>query len=451
MQLPFAKRPYHTMLWISDDLVARVDYAGPRNRIRISRIELQELRREQSLPQAARLATELIPDCPGPVSIISPNFWTDFLTQPADIVSIAQPEELAQALALDAEVDSGISAFDSQIASKQFESDEVGYVRFCVTQVSQTVLKELAQSMREVGTKLQFVAHPFAFDLTGDCKLTHEEIEAKFNAWKAVVKFQSGDEALCRQWLDSFAGGILPFLTAKTENSSLLLAPETVASPIRKIVVGALLASVVTAGCVAWNYQLRTQLSATNAEIARIEQQQKLHIDTTNSIKKATAKLVQLRKEASDTEQLVSNAQRLRQRSNDLQVQRSMRWSLLVDALAEHAGDCWVKKIVADGDRTSVLGLAPSNAKAHEFAMRLEKSIREAGWIVSPAVTQLSTNGLYEFTISICATEANIDSKTEHQGKPNQVVTFESIGDRARIPQAKIDDVLSIAASEAFR
>lgn len=450
MRLPFAKRPNHTMLWVSDNLVARVDYSGSRNNLLIGHIALKKLERENTMQEAVALAVGLVPNRLGPISIISPDFWTDFLTQPADVVSIAQPDELAQALALDAEIDSGISAFDSRIASKQCESDENGNVRFCVTQVSRKVLTELAQSLRSAGTRLQFVAHPIALDLTSDCELTYEEFEAKLNEWKAEDKFQDGDEALCRQWLDSFARGILPLLTTLPQSTSLLIVPEDIASPKSRMVASVALASIVAAGCFAWNHQIRTQIDATTSAIARIEQQQKNHIDATNSIKKATAKLVQLRKEASDTEQLVSNAQRLRQRAIDLQVQRSTRWSLLVDALAKHAGECWVKKIVADGDRTSVLGLAPSNAQAHEFAMRLELSLREAGWIVAPAVTHLTANGLYEFTISVCVTEANIDWKTE-PAKPNQVVSVEANGDRARNPLAKIDDTLNIASSETLR
>ena len=451
MRLPFAKRPYHTMLWVSDDLVARVDYFGPRNNLRVGQLAFHKLEREKTLQGAVNVALELVPNKPGPISIISPSFWTDFLTQPADVVSIAQPEELAQALALDAEIDSGVSAFDSKIAFKQCESDEVGNVRFCVTQVSRTVLTELAQSVRAAGTRLQFVAHPFAFDLTSDFEQTQEELESKLNAWNVEVKFHDRDEALCRQWLDNFATGVLPFLSTKAQSTLLLLAPEDIASPKRRTVASVALASIVAAGCFACNHQVCTQIDATTSAIARIEQQQKNHVDANNSIKKATAKLVQLRKEASDTEQLVSNAQRLRQQAIDLQVRRSTRWSLLVDALARHAGECWVRRIVADGDLTSVLGLAPSNAQAHEFAMRLESSLREAGWIVAPAVTHLTTNELYEFTISICATEANIDWKTEPAAKSNQVVSTEATDDRARNPLAKIDDMLSIASSEALR
>ena len=451
MRLPFAKCPYHTMLWVSDNLVARVDYSCSRTNLRVGHIALKKLEREKTLQEAVTLAVGLVPNRPGPISILSPSFWTDFLTHPADVVSIARPDELAQALALDAEIDSGVSAFDSKIAFKQCESDEVGNVRFCVTQVSRTVLTELAHSLRAAGTRLQFVAHPFAFDLTCDLEQTQEELEAKLNAWNVEVKFHDREEALCRQWLDSFAGGILPFLSTKTQSTSLLLVPEDIASPKRRMFASVAMASVVAAGCFTWNHHIRTQIDATTSAIARIEQQQKNHVDATNSIKKATAKLVQLRKEASDTEQLVSNAQRLRQRAINLQVQRSMRWSLLVDALAKHAGECWVRRIVADGDRTSVLGLAPSNAQAHEFAMRLESSLREAGWIVAPAITHLTTNGLYEFTISICATEANIDWKTEPAAKPNQVVSTEATDDRARNPLAKIDDMLTIASSEALR
>ena len=451
MRLPFTKRPFHTMLWVSDDLVARVDYSGRRRNLRVGHIAFHKLEREKSLQEAVALAIGLVPCKPGPVSVISPSFWTDLLTQPTDVVSIAQPDELAQALALDAEIDSGISAFDSRIAFKQCASDEVGNVRFCVTQVSQTVLRELAKSMRTGGTRLQFIGHPFAFDLFGDCELNHEEFDAKLNDWKADVKFHDRDEALCRQWLDSLADSVLPYLSKKTPSTSLLLAPEDIASPLRKMVASAALASIVAVGCVTWNHQLRMQLDATTNSIARIEQQQKNHVDATNSIKKATAKLVQLRKEASDTEQLVSSAQRQRQREKDLQVQRGARWFQLVDALSKHAGECWVKQIVADGDRTSVLGLAPSNAQAHEFAMRLESSLREAGWIIAPAVTQLTTNGLYEFTISVFATEDNIDWKTEPAVKPNQVVFSDATENRARTPLTKFDDMLSIASSEALR
>ncbi len=452
MRLPFAKLPYHTMLWVSDDLVARVDYLGPKSRIRIGRIEFRRLERERTLLEAVNLAVALVPSRPGPISVISPSFWTDFLTQPADVVSIAQPDELAQALALDAEVDSGISAFDSQIVSKRCESEDVGDVEFCVTQVSRTVLADLAQSLRGMRTRLQFVAHPFALELPSNCEQTHEEYEAKLNSWKLEAKFQGRDEAFCRQWLDNFATRVLPFLETKKQNDcSLLLAPETIASPARRIIASAAMASIVAAGCAFWNHQIRVQLDATTSSIAAIEQQQKLHADANNLIKKATAKLVQLRKDVSDTEQLVSNAQRQRQRAIELQAQRSMRWSLLVDALAKHAGECWVKKIVADGERTSVLGLAPSNAQAHDFAMRLDFALREAGWIVAPAVTHRTTNGLYEFTISICPTEANLDWKNEPQYKPNQVVSNESNSHRVNHALAKIEGTLSVASSEALR
>ncbi len=276
------------------------------------------------------------------------------------------------------------------------------------------VIAELAQTLRGTRTRLQFVAHPFAIELQSNCQQTHEELEEKLNSWNAEAKFQGRDEAFCREWLDNFATSVLPFLETKTPNDcSLFLAPETIASPTRRIIASAAMASIVAAGCAFWNHQIRVQLDATTSSIAAIEQQQKLHSDANNSIKKATAKLVQLRKEVSDTEQLVSNAQRQRQRAIELHAQRSTRWSLLVDALAKHAGECWIKQIVADGDRTCVLGLAPNNAQAHDFAMRLDSALRDAGWIVAPAVTHRTSNGLYEFTISVCPTEANLEWKNE--------------------------------------
>lgn len=449
MRLPFTKRPSHTMLWISNDLLARIDFLGSKNRIRIGRIEFLKLDREKTLQAAMTLAINLVSNRPGPVSIVSPSFWTDFLTLPADVVSIANPDELAQALALDAEIDSGVSAFESRIASKQFESNQNGDVQFCVTQASRTALDDLTQSLRSLGTSLQFVAHPLAFELL-NANISYENVEAKLNSMKAELSFQNRDEEFCRQWLDGFATGILPWLSSRPKSRTLLLAPESTASPIGKIVASLTLASIVTFGCVAWNHQIRKHLKATTNQIARIEQQQKLRVETSNSVKKATAKLVQLRKEASDTEHLLNNAQRIRQKSIDLQVQRSMRWSLLVEALAEHAGDCWIQRIVADGSRTSVLGLAPSNSQAHEFAMRLERSLRETGWVVAPAITQLTSNGLYEFNISVRANEAFQDWKTETA--PYQVVSSSANGTFYKKPHAKKNNErVSLASSEALR
>ena len=114
----------HTILLITRQVLARIDLTG-RRRLRVKQIWTQPSCDYDTILSELSRTLKLGTRRPSHVTVVSPDFWTDVPSVPADVAAIAKANEINQALALEAEVESGQSAFDSRtIALKIHGQDE---------------------------------------------------------------------------------------------------------------------------------------------------------------------------------------------------------------------------------------------------------------------------------------------------------------------------------------
>ncbi len=106
------------------------------------------------------------------VIVLSDDVWNDTLTLPLDVTVLLQPDELRQALAIEAENYSGVSAFQSRLAVRQLVYVSSNLVdvssnlpkpsSWWVAQVSDQDLASIRAATDSCGVKLLGVTHPLA-------------------------------------------------------------------------------------------------------------------------------------------------------------------------------------------------------------------------------------------------------------------------------------------------
>jgi hypothetical protein len=399
MQLSW--RPRHSLLLIDNSTVARVDLTGRRHFK--AGVPVFEPRRagstlQDAVIQASRLGSKRL----GPVSVISPAFWTDILLLPDDVVRVAMPDEIRQALALDSEAETGLSSFDSQLAFQQLESDNRGGTKFLATQVSDSQLSTLAQVIRACGSRLHSVSHPVAIDLASQQLNVETNLAVGFN-WNSESYEQSVTSLTHEEsQLQHLADCWFEVVNSAT-GSALLIRANQPNSQLGSTVTSSALAVVAALGCYGWNLHCRGELSQKATELAHCETQQTEHTEIQAAIKQHQTRLVQLRKEVDEATAIQSARELSIKRANALESSRNSSWEKLIDALADHAGKSWIQSIQSRDGQTIVQGVAETSAQPHEFASRLEEALSDSGWIVSPAITSLIADDLYSFIISCTA------------------------------------------------
>ena len=396
MLLPSSARPSSTLLLVTPARLARVDFAG-RRRVRVAQQWTHAIGPSSILPETLPVAVaqtiKLGSPRLGPVSIVSPLLWTQVLRVPADVLAISTPAELRHAVALEAELESGISAFDCQLALAQLEVDDQGGGQFCTTQVAAAQQSELTAVVRSHRARLQRLVHPVALQLaegTTSAQATSEALQW----WDTLA---ADDDS----WLEEFIGRWARMLARRDTDCLNCLQPQAASLSGRLQTIGSLLAIASGMGCLAWHYESRCRLADTTAAVQQLEQQQNQRTETLAAIKQLETKLVKLHKEVQDAQQARESVYRQIQQAMTVQHKQNARWSGLVDALSTAAQDCWVQRIEAASGHTMIHGIAPSHAEVHAFAARLEQLLRDNGWLVSPAATRALALGVYEFYIPL--------------------------------------------------
>jgi hypothetical protein len=433
----------HTLLIITNSQMARIDFFG-RRRVRVGKIRVEN-KPNNGLASSVSEALALIPNRPGLVSILTSLVWSEVLYLQKDVVSIASTRERQQALAIDAEAESGISPFESQVVSVQLGTKERDAVPFCVTQVANTQIDELAQLLRFHKSRLFCIAHPIAIDLANCQSACSEEIDRLLQRWNddSPTGMASDFTATEVAHAADIWANLIGRRTGQAEHRStdpLWIKPLEPTVDHRQVVaLSASLAVLVIFGCTQFNAHTRSYLNSIKQSIVKIERQQSERSNNLDAIKKTELRLNQLRKDALEAEAIRETSERQVRLAATHQARRSIRWSGLLDGLAESAEDCWVKEIKFDSGRTIVHGFAPGNASAHSFAGRVERRLQETGWVVSPAATALSDNGLVEFFVTLAADKADpqlneLGNQLITQSTPDVKVDLANIGPRGIQP-----------------
>lgn len=397
----------HTILLITRQVLARIDLSG-RKRLSAQQIwTAAGSDYDNLLPEVSR-AIKLGKRRPGRVTIVSPEFWTGILSIPTDVVAIANEQEIVQALALEAEVESGLSAFDSRthairITEVEDRSDEC---QWCVSQIPMRHIQELSSTLRAFGTKLHSLAHPVVAQLglssqqSGQQpeKLAVENVQGRLDSWREQLTL-TVDE------IQSLASAWAVCMSQTPAHPLLVLSElESGAAKSQPVALTATLALLSAGGCGFWHWQTQKSLGMTTLAIEQFEKQQSQREATEAALKSAEASVTQLRSEVQKNQATRQAAERQIQLAGAVHSLHNRRWLALVDALAESASEnCWVQKLESSSVQTIVHGLALDNAAANGFAGRLEFALRGSGWRAAPAATSLTSHDLVAFKIELKA------------------------------------------------
>ncbi len=388
----------HTILLITRQVLARIDLTGKR-RLSVKQIWTQPSCDYDSIQSEVLRTLKLGTRRPTHVTVVSPEFWTDVLSVPADVATIAKENEINQALALEAEVESGLSAFDSRtIAFKIPDRDERNEDgQWCVTQVASAQLRELSHTLRMAGTRLHGIAHPIVPQLAAAKNLSVEGVQELLRPWREKTEFtEVAMTTLATDWAAC--------LTLNPKFPMLMMAQAEALSNAQPIALSASLALLAAGGCGWWHWQSEQCLAATTQAIERLEKQHSQQEATEAALKNAEASVVQLRQEVVKAQSVRQTVERQLQLAGATHSLHNRRWSALIDALAASAAaNCWVKKIESHSVQTVVHGLALDQAAANGFAGRLELALNGSGWRTAPATTAVSPHNLVAFQIVLKA------------------------------------------------
>lgn len=407
-----ARKPKYTLLLVGKSFAARFDLVEKRGALRIDALWSDRFDSGSSLSEAVSLLLKQFPKRLGRTCVVSSEFWTDILSIPADVVSIASGPELNRALAIDAEIDSNIPAFESQVSFQRVDNQNHINPQFCTTQIGNSTIVELSNLVRSHGAKLWALAHPLAFELL-------PEGTNPLQAASERLKWWNEEDTDYEPRITEFAERAREHLQKNQSLPVLCLATNRADSTSRSKAFSLATAVLTVGACACWNYQFRQKIHSITQINDRMEKESRSCDETLAAIKKTESRLVSLRKESVETNQTLHELTSKIQLANSVQQQQNARWGALLDALAVEAANCWVQQIIADGNNTTIKGIALSNADAHHFAAMLETSLRDDGWVLSPAATKkLIVEDLFEFSITL---RYSVHSQTQ-TSESNEIV-----------------------------
>lgn len=389
------RRTAHTLLVIDNNRIARIDVAGIR-RLRIQSVAQEVLADSMELIDSIRRAIHLSPNRPGRISVISERFWTDLISLPKDVVSIASSDELRLSLAVEAEIETGIAPLESIIACCKLSELDHQQVDFCVTQVSHSQLQSCEELARSVRSKLFSLSHPIALDSSSDSLIDADYVR------RALANWQSDDSTR----LDDLAESWIKTISSKRKKheysiNSLMIRVNAQLSPMAKRAIGIALICLTCAGC--WlRFHLQSEkLAGLNQRIAIFDQRAAEHAASESSTKKLESKLASLRKSHAELQQQVSHSEIQNRNTKRLQHLRHRRWPSLIEACSGCPSGCWIQQIEPVENGVSFRGISVDLSATQLFAVELEQRLQGCGWRFTPITTEQLAGGLQKFCITL--------------------------------------------------
>ncbi|MEM9643484.1 MAG: PilN domain-containing protein [Planctomycetota bacterium] len=160
-----------TLILITHSNLTRVDVHGGKS-TRAKGVWTRERIPGESTATLVEAALRLGPKNTGDTWVFMNEAWTGVVRLAGDVARVLDGDELDQAIALEAETYSGISAFESRLSFKSLPKDAGGDARWWVTQIPQSDWHEVNQVIRQCRGKLAGMGHPslgaFPADLIDD-------------------------------------------------------------------------------------------------------------------------------------------------------------------------------------------------------------------------------------------------------------------------------------------
>ena len=417
----------HTLLINTGKMVARIDLAGTRE-LRVLNVWTRPCNETLSAIALVSNALKLSPRRAGRVWVLTSELWFESVTLAADVSALLSGAQLDQALALEAEADSGVSAFESRLAALKIEtaSSNIGDDgRWWVTQLSVSEFDQLSEAVRENGARLYGVAHPAAAYMMlaattaiDDNARVVASPQPSPHAWcehaPVMTIDENSDELTSTAAWHALASEWAICLARRPPLPLVIAAARQPLSRNQEIALGLTLLLVTGCGCAANYWRTQQQIAQASSAIAQLEQQQTSHEKLLTSFNSGEARVAQMRQEVSKARAHRDKLARDLAAANATHSQQSLRWVALLDALVEAGNsDCWLQKVESKPTQAVLTGIALNNAAAHRFASGLERSLRASGWVVLPAETKLEANQLVTYRVVLEARFTPADNSTD--------------------------------------
>lgn len=379
----------HTIVLVTDDWVARVDMTADEA---IELVEANQWDRadDAGIGDSVTLALRDRPRPAGNVWVLTDEVWSGPVSLNPDVAKAITDDQLDQALALEAEQESGISPFDSRLGFVEVESLE-GQARWWVTQAERSQWDEIHAAVVERQVDLSGLA-AIAVSLESDEPVSD---------WREGIS--ASPESLAQNWLtrhlsDAVSAPIIG------EAHAPAVGPST-----RRWVVMAVAAFFLI--CFAVHVDGKRRLSrAANVltEIEGYEKQLRRQLDASEALARRTLDVQAKRVAAQQAETL---------RRSDLNRRRTQRSAIrrrpcqVLDALAATADSGhWIQGIEMSEHRVLLTGVAVDSGVIAMLAQNLESHLGRHAWRVQPAKwSRDGSNDLVRFELTLIPRDAPAD------------------------------------------
>lgn len=394
-----------TLIVLTSQRLARIDLASPRGQLRVERALSCPAIPASELAAAVAIAYRMgepggnttalrapKPNGQRSVIVLNDDIWNDTLTLPLDVTVLLQPDELRQALAIEAENYSGLSAFDSRLASRQLvytssllldaSSNSPAANSWWVAQVSNRDLASMLAATTACGVKFLGATHPQAW-----WRAHRSQLPALENLADQAALLQFG-----QQWAEALS----------QDAFDLIIRPQTPGSQRSSLAWLQTSAALATALVCAGAYQLRSaHLQSAESQLKQLQQTLSEYDNTAGKLRAAENKLQLARQKLSLAERSAASTLLITKPSAS-QLVDTPNWLALFDALAIHTPDeCWIENWHAADHTTTLVGRAASAQPIHELASRLEQALPSSQWTIEPPLLRQEENQLLHFELPL--------------------------------------------------
>jgi hypothetical protein len=424
-----ARRGAITILLITAERILRADLSGGR----VTGLWQQPRPAIDDIPLLVDTALRLGGRRRRRVWVLTTDLWTQVVPIQVAVTRGMSNDELARALAFEAEPLSGMSAFESSLAHKPLQSDGF-HQYYWVLQIPSWQLTQVEETVRQYGGTFGGMAHPggmprpvspsqpsgswsrvefwpdsvialsaesarppdtfihsgsptrddwkgpLASWLEHRHKAKHREllhattydVNHPWDAEAELERLELAQESVLSSWLSGW-GKVL----AERKPAVPIVQPAQAPMKVETRFAMALgLAGLVAAGCWAWDREARRQMAENRAEISRLTERTEAFEAFDGQIQQRRERQRQL---TEANEKLASDLDAYQQ---GLVAQRQRMATLLTAVAEKRPPDLMIQEIEQTASQVTIVGASLDPESANLLALRLDEQVRPLGWRV---------------------------------------------------------------------
>jgi hypothetical protein len=389
-----ARNPDMTIIRVGSVKIWRGDFAGSSN----TPLAVQVVRRAEagdSLPDAVRAILDTDGRPARRVVVFADEVWSQSLTLPSAQVRQLPKDDLARALAFEAEPFSNIPPGEAAVGFRH-TATRTHINSYAVVICPQDEICDLRDVVKNAGGRLWGVSHPDVISVdqavgkrfTTDCQQEHAEAYEWLSAWRDA-------------------------LTKGNQEMVFIVPPSSIPLRQRQIMAGALYGGILTVLCMAHWLQSASLHTALQEQLTEVQRES----DRISAVESSNASL---RRQLDEIRKLAE--------AKRIAVERlaAARGTLprLLRSIAEHRpNDVVVRNIHDRGEGLhGIEGLAMTARGVDRYASQLSDALSDAG--LSVAITtktargELADGGPWRFELEIAASESLIHRSTTPASQP---------------------------------